>query len=1450
MKAAIWLPPACSVSGRDRHVPSFNLLHDQLSHLDAIGIRDVVLIGPEECDIHEEVQQVWPGLWLTWRGYDPLVSPNAMAAFRLLQPEINDNLFWLHGDCWLAREVYVALQQYVGQDMLLVSQSRPTAEMVPVALKFQQVLSVGQTTAGGLDDVYWVGAALLSDRQASRWQALLADDRCDAKDLSNPYRVFNAFAAQAPLTALNIGLQRWYPVPSIHTFTVNDPHTARKSDIPIAPPRLRVLFYAEYSHHLPILLPVYQALRQQADLDLAVAAPLRTARSGPSAAGLEPQQIQRLSRQVRFIEHIGAFQPHVTVTADTGSPPPNGGQNVIISSGLLSDDPNMSLPGIVHQNPKVALICVSGEYHWEKLAGRVPVPIQITGCILSDRLFGRVAVTLDDFCRACGISTRQQMVLYAPAWHPEWSSMAELGLSIADICPEDSVLAILLPGRADDDWQRHYHHLARQDARICLVDEADLLSALAFARVVICDRGPVLEKALSQGVPTILYDRRAGSQSCRPDDPGDALERQLRKMCLMVSAPSQLPEAVATFLANGSLFSEQRKVYRRALNYGRDGKSARRAARAIIQLLNGFWHQAEQQPRRQPATAASTTLPTASAGIPASPVDHPAPNERPYAVPPQPTETPARVPASEVYSSDMDALAHNDQGVQHYQQGNPDQARYHYEQAVKLAPGEVLFQKNLADFYYAVDQRVTDALDLYRAILKNHPDDLETLLTLGHVHAQQGDATQARRYYEKVLALDRRQEEALQALTALGPEARTTESHDLAPSDLDALDHNDRGVQHYQQGNYDQARYHYQQAVKLEPHNILFQKNLADFYYVVEGRVDDAQGIYQAILQEHPEDLETLLTLGHVYAQQGDLEQARRCYQKVLALDNRQEEARQALAAIAADQTFGLPDGQFTEQIEHDQVASLDDSGSNVTPSETAQAAPFEGVGIEITDDYDRYQKALAAGDEQAARQALEVHLEKAPEDALAHNDLAVLLLNADQHATAGLHYELATQLEPHNPVFQKNLADYYYAVAERPLEALAIYDAILADNPADFEALLVKGHILAGQRNWREARKCYEKILEQDSSALEARQSLNLLEEMHLQAEKENPAPEEQSAVCDGQQIDPEDENSKFDIQEAPTPVLDDQGQHEPADEDGFNALDKLPDIDNVTDTGAGADTGLDDPNTAASFDSGTEPDIGTDIHTDIHTGASKKLPPLWLVHHAGGAGAEGVVQALENCGGAPVYHTRLLNPDSLADPPIGTRLHKLLISRFVRRTLDRQPPDKYVLVICLIREPLESQLLCFLEKYTSETNLSAGVGTSIAELQDQFVAQYDFEDLENWLEKEVAQVFEIDLLSRPFDPEEGFCVCNTSRGQLLLLRREDITTRGPQIIESFLGLSNLQISCEGIDIPEKIRPLYDDFRASARWPEDFINQVYASRAVLHFYSAEELKQFKAKWC
>ncbi len=471
------------------------------------------------------------------------------------------------------------------------------------------------------------------------------------------------------------------------------------------------------------------------------------------------------------------------------------------------------------------------------------------------------------------------------------------------------------------------------------------------------------------------------------------------------------------------------------------------------------------------------------------------------------------------------AIAYNDLGVLFYNRGDKEKALNHYEKAAHLQPENKTFQKNLADFYYVEQGRMEDAMRIYVRVLENDPQDIDSLLITGHICVSLRQFEDAEIFYKRVLEIepwntDARENldkiedmenelindaagvsnnvnmdesrvgndfvnitpektlEDIQSMLSAGDNENAIQAlEDLVGKKPDhAIAHNDLGVLFYNRGDKEKALNHYEKAAHLQPENKTFQKNLADFYYVEQGRVEDAMAIYVKVLENDPEDIEVLLITGHICISLRQFEDAGIFYKRVLELE-----------------PWNMDAGENLDKIEgkkNESISELPGVLNNDNMDQNQVARDFAGVTPEET--LENVQSMLSNGHDEDVVTGLEDLVKKCPDNAMAHNDLGVLCYNRGDKEKALTYYEKAVQLQPGNITFQKNLADFTYAELCRAEDAMRIYVKVLENDPEDIETLLSCGHICEDYNQIDDAKIFYTRVLKIEPWNLIARESLD----------------------------------------------------------------------------------------------------------------------------------------------------------------------------------------------------------------------------------------------------------------------------------------------------------------------------------------------------------------------
>lgn len=271
------------------------------------------------------------------------------------------------------------------------------------------------------------------------------------------------------------------------------------------------------------------------------------------------------------------------------------------------------------------------------------------------------------------------------------------------------------------------------------------------------------------------------------------------------------------------------------------------------------------------------------------------------------------------------APAHEQMGAIHYQLGNFEAALTHFEAAAQFDPDNIQIQKNLGNFYYTVMSRNEDALACYRKILALQPDDIDITLTTANLLVALHRFEEAEELYENLLRLEPWRLDIQNLIdqiknrnakeTPTGSEGRYQLAQRMVgQNDIKgaieilqqivkddpgyAIAHNDLGVLRYQIGEIREAQTHYEKAVALDPENIVFKKNLAEYYLVANRDIKSSLELYLSILKDHPYDVETLTAAALISRKLGLDDNARVFCDAILDIEPWNMEASEWLAEI------------------------------------------------------------------------------------------------------------------------------------------------------------------------------------------------------------------------------------------------------------------------------------------------------------------------------------------------------------------------------------------------------------------------------------------------------------------------------------------------------------------------------------------------------------------------
>jgi hypothetical protein len=135
------------------------------------------------------------------------------------------------------------------------------------------------------------------------------------------------------------------------------------------------------------------------------------------------------------------------------------------------------------------------------------------------------------------------------------------------------------------------------------------------------------------------------------------------------------------------------------------------------------------------------------------------------------------------------------------------------------------------------------------------------------------------------------------------------------------------------------------------------------------------------------------------------------------------------------------------------------------------------------------------------------------------------------------------------------------------------------------------------------------------------------------------------------------------------------------------------------------------------------------------------------------------------------------------------------------------------------------------------------------VDELMETFLEKYEHDIPLSWFDLQLRPVFGIDVYASSFPKEQGYAIYHARDASVLLLKLESLEKCAGEAVKNFLGVDNFVVTNTNVGEGKEYKDLYRDFIDSIRLPLSYLDRLYDSEAVRHFYSDTELERFRARW-
>lgn len=239
-----------------------------------------------------------------------------------------------------------------------------------------------------------------------------------------------------------------------------------------------------------------------------------------------------------------------------------------------------------------------------------------------------------------------------------------------------------------------------------------------------------------------------------------------------------------------------------------------------------------------------------------------------------------------------------------------------------------------------------------------------------------------------------------------------------------------------------------------------------------------------------------------------------------------------------------------------------------------------------------------------------------------------------------------------------------------------------------------------------------------------------------------------------------------------------------------------------------------------------------------------------------------------------APIYHIHFLTHDLIeaeirrCKKYLGTpqmyRLKRAWLNQYVRRQIDRGSGTGKWKVITLTRDPVARNLSTFFQHLKAER---VGPGQryrlsseyydleltihikDIPQLATLFFERCDHDTPLVFFDRELKGVFGVDVFAEEFPKEIGYKIYKGERAHVLLVRLENLNGAAQDALKEFLGLDRFVIVNKNIGSQKDYGDLYRRFLDTIVLPAAYLDKLYQSRFMQHFYTPDEIKRFELKW-
>lgn len=246
------------------------------------------------------------------------------------------------------------------------------------------------------------------------------------------------------------------------------------------------------------------------------------------------------------------------------------------------------------------------------------------------------------------------------------------------------------------------------------------------------------------------------------------------------------------------------------------------------------------------------------------------------------------------------------------------------------------------------------------------------------------------------------------------------------------------------------------------------------------------------------------------------------------------------------------------------------------------------------------------------------------------------------------------------------------------------------------------------------------------------------------------------------------------------------------------------------------------------------------------------------FLVYQPGKVGSSTINHSIIKAGFL-LFHIHRLNPIHLAEYKVNVyrkfSLPDIMIYKWRKDILRiKLKKNKRLKIITAIRDPIAFNVSSYFQNiqfFIPDINNRITMGEEIPfeELEKNFINNFDHEYILKWFKHELLAVFGIDITTYPFDRDKGYAIYSDNNIQLFVYKVEKLNEIWDKASYEYFRVKNMFIENKYLSKEKFYGKLYIDFLKKITLNEDYIQNLYDTPLIKHFYTEEEISSFRRKW-